>query len=154
MPIVSFSRNRPALPTHRTGRPRYQIILLILLVAVAVAFALPRLIATVHAQYNTETGVAQQDMAHIVEGLKRYRQDNGIYPSEEQGLLALILKPTREPFARGWKIGGYLDRLPRDPWGHSYQYRIDDAQQTYRVFSYGPGGPDAGEDNEGVILAR
>ena len=154
MPIVYFFRNRPTLIDHRTGRPRYKIIVLILLAAIAIAFALPRLVTTVYQQHNTETNIAQRDMAAIVQGLQLYRQDNGMYPSAEQGLLALILKPTRGPAANGWKTGGYIDRLPHDPWGHSYQYRIDETEQTYQVFSYGPSGPDAGEENDSIILAR
>lgn len=154
MPIVYFFRNRPTLIDHSTGRPRYKIIFLILLAAVAIAFALPRLVTTVYQQHNTEANIAQRDMAAIVQGLQLYRQDNGMYPSAEQGLLALILKPTRGPAANGWKTGGYIDRLPHDPWGHSYQYRIDETGQTYQVFSYGPSGPDAGEENDSIILAR
>jgi general secretion pathway protein G len=154
MPIVHFFRNRPTLLDHRTGRPRYKIIFLILLAVIAIAFGLPRLVAAIYQPPSIETGVAQRDMTHIVEGLRLYRQDNGMYPSAEQGLLALILKPTRGPAANGWKTGGYIDRLPRDPWGHPYQYRIDEADQTYRVFSYGPSGPNADEESDSIILAR
>jgi general secretion pathway protein G len=94
--------------------PRYKIILLGLLIAFS-AFLLPKLAAMMSMHQNTATGLAQRDMARIVEGLQLYRKDNGMYPSAEQGLLALILKPARGPATPGWKTGGYIDRLPRDP---------------------------------------
>ena len=155
MPKVFFFRNRPSLLDPRTGRPRYKRILLILLAVVAIGFALPRLVTSVYKQHNTQATVAQQDMADIVRGLTQYKEDNGNYPSAEQGLLALILKPTRGPAANGWKAGGYIDRLPHDPWGHPYQYRIDEENSnTFQLFSYGPLGPDGDEDNNSVILAK
>jgi len=133
--------------------PRYKIIVLGLLIALA-AFLLPKLAAMISMQQNTATGIAQRDMARIIEGLQLYRKDNGTYPSAEQGLLALILKPARGSATPGWKTGGYIDRLPHDPWGHSYQYRINESEQTYQVFSYGPAGPEAGDDSDSIITAR
>jgi general secretion pathway protein G len=157
MPNVFFFRNPPFLLDQRTGRLRYQRIFLILVALVAIGFALPRLVTTVYKQHDTKTSTALKDMATIVQGLADYKKDNGMYPSTEQGLLALILKPTRGPAAKGWETGGYIDRLPHDPWGNPYQYRIDEAEQTYQVFSYGPLGPEADGDNgegNGAIFAR
>jgi general secretion pathway protein G len=157
MPNVFFFRNPPFLLDPRTGRPRYKRIFLILLAIAALAIALPRVVTTVYKQHNTKANIAQQDMAAIVQGLALYKHDNGNYPSAEQGLLALVLKPTRGPAANGWKPGGYIDRLPHDPWGHPYQYRLDDTEQTYRVFSFGPGGPEAADEDgngDSVIIAR
>ena len=65
---------------------------------------------------------AKQDIATIMQALKLYKLDNQHYPTTEQGLQALVTKPTSGPAADGWKTGGYLDRLPKDPWGNTYQY--------------------------------
>jgi general secretion pathway protein G len=153
MPNVFFFRNPPFLLDPRTGRPRYVRIFLIFLAVVAIGFALPRLMTSIYKQHNSQAATAQQDMVAIVQGLIAYRHDNGNYPSAEQGLLALILKPTRGPAANGWQTGGYIDRLPHDPWGHPYQYRIDENGQNYQVFSYGPAGP-KGDDRNSRIFAR
>ncbi|MDB5988868.1 MAG: ral secretion pathway protein [Herbaspirillum sp.] len=157
MPNVFFFRPPSFFLDPRTGRPRYARIFLILLVIAAAAFTLPRVVTNVYKQHNTKANIAQQDMDAIGQGLALYKHDNGNYPSAEQGLLALVLEPTRGPAAKGWKQGGYIDRLPHDPWGNPYQYRFDETEQTYRLFSFGAGGPDAAdEDGEGdsVIVAR
>ncbi|RXZ36259.1 type II secretion system protein GspG [Oxalobacteraceae bacterium CAVE-383] len=155
MPNVFFFRNPPFLINPRTGRPRYGRIFLIFLAVAAIGFALPKIVTSIYKQHNSQASIAQHDMAAIVQGLAEYKRDNGNYPNAEQGLLALVLKPARGPAANNWRIGGYVDRLPHDPWGHSYQYRIDETGQNYQVFSYGPAGPDAGDDNnDSLIFAR
>jgi general secretion pathway protein G len=153
MPNVFFFRNSPFLLDSHTGRPRYFRIFLICIAVVAIGYSLPKFVSSFYKQHNTKAAIAQQDMAAIVQGLTDYRRDNGIYPDVGQGLLALVLKPTRGSAANGWKMGGYIDRLPRDPWGHSYQYRFDEAAQTYQMFSYGPAGPDAGDDSDSLLFA-
>ncbi|MDE3011297.1 MAG: type II secretion system major pseudopilin GspG [Pseudomonadota bacterium] len=88
---------------------------------------------------------ARQDIATIVQALKLYRLDNFNYPSAEQGLQALASKPATAPIPPNWKAGGYLDRLPKDPWGHDYQYLIPGVHGEIDVFSYGADGVAGGE---------
>lgn len=148
---------RASLQDPHTGRPRPKAVLLIVLGLVIVGagvLSLPRVAVNVYQQHNTRATAARQDMAGIVDGLAAYRLDNGRYPSQEQGLMALIIPPERGPAPANWRVGGYVERLPRDPWGHSYQYRIDEATQSFQVFSYGLEGPDAGDEGDTVILAR
>lgn len=65
---------------------------------------------------------AQQDVMALENALELYRLDNGFYPSTEQGLEALVKKPAAAPLPLHWKIGGYLKRVPVDPWGQPYHY--------------------------------
>lgn len=65
---------------------------------------------------------AQNDINAIMNALKLYRLDNGTYPSPDQGLAALVTRPETGDAPRNWKSGGYLDRVPKDPWGNDYQY--------------------------------
>src|SRR5687767_5986238 len=65
---------------------------------------------------------AKQDIASLVQTLRLYRLDNLRYPATEQGLQALVSKPNTAPIPPNWKSGGYVDRLPKDPWGNPYQY--------------------------------
>jgi general secretion pathway protein G len=87
---------------------------------------------------------ARADIAAVTQALKLYRLDNGVYPTTEQGLAALVAPPQSEPVPRNWKPGGYLDRLPRDPWGSDYLYLNPGLRGEIDVYSLGadrqPGG--------------
>jgi general secretion pathway protein G len=87
---------------------------------------------------------AKQDINSIVQALKLYRLDIGRYPTTEQGLSALVAKPTSEPIPKNWKPNGYVDRLPKDPWGFAYQYSNPGTRGEIDIFSLGadnkPGG--------------
>lgn len=87
---------------------------------------------------------AKQDILVIQSALDLYKLDNGYYPSTDQGLDALINKPTSEPIPRNWKTEGYLQQLPNDPWGSSYQYLNDN--EKLRIFSYGAKGKDSNSE--------
>lgn len=80
---------------------------------------------------------AKQDINSIVQALKLYRLDIGRYPTTEQGLSALVAKPTTEPIPQNWKPNGYVDRLPKDPWGFAYQYSNPGTRGEIDVFSLG-----------------
>lgn len=88
---------------------------------------------------------ARADIAAITQALKLYRLDNTIYPSTEQGLAALVQKPSTTPVPINWKTGGYLDRVPKDPWGRDYQYLNPGQRSEIDVFSLGADGQVGGE---------
>lgn len=82
----------------------------------------------------------KQDILAIQSALDLYKLDNGFYPSTDQGLQALVTKPTSDPIPNNWKSDGYLHQVPQDPWGQSYQYSDDN--DKVKIFSYGPQGKD------------
>lgn len=86
------------------------------------------------------------DFANIESALKLYRLDNYVYPNSEQGLEALITASTLSPEPRNFKRGGYLDRLPRDPWGRVYLYLSPGEQGEFDLYSLGADGISGGED--------
>lgn len=94
---------------------------------------------------------AKQDIQALSQALKLYRLDNQRYPSTEQGLQALVQKPTTAPTPPNWKSGGYLERLPKDPWGHGYLYLSPGVRGEIDVFSYGADGVAGGEGNDADI---
>jgi len=94
---------------------------------------------------------AKQDISSVVQALKLYRLDNIRYPSTEQGLQALVTKPTIEPIPNNWKSGGYLERLPKDPWGNAYLYLNPGRNGEIDVFSLGPDGQTGGEGKDADI---
>jgi general secretion pathway protein G len=87
---------------------------------------------------------AKQDIGALVSALKLYKLDNGRYPAQDQGLQALITKPSADQ-APNWKSGGYLDRLPKDPWGHDYIYLNPGLHGEIDIMSYGADGQQGGE---------
>ncbi len=94
---------------------------------------------------------AKQDIAAINQALKLYRLDNMRYPSTEQGLQALVTKPTLAPVPGNWKAGGYLEKLPNDPWGTPYQYLQPGRHGDMDIFSLGADGQTGGEGNDADI---
>jgi general secretion pathway protein G len=88
---------------------------------------------------------AKQDMSSIMQALKLYKLDNQRYPSTEQGLQALVNKPSTEPIPKNWKQGGYLEHLPIDPWGTPYQLLNPGLHGELDIISLGADGAIGGE---------
>ena len=88
---------------------------------------------------------AKQDIATIVQALRLYRLDNTRYPTSEQGLAALVSRPAIAPVPANWKTGGYLERLPKDPWGNPYLFLNPGIRGEIDVFSFGADGVAGGE---------
>lgn len=86
----------------------------------------------------------KQDILAIQSALDLYKLDNSTYPSTDQGLQALVVKPSSAPVPRNWKADGYLQSVPEDPWGEAYQYLNDN--EKVRIFSYGPKGKDGSSE--------
>lgn len=80
----------------------------------------------------------KQDILAIQSALDLYKLDNGTYPSTDQGLQALVNKPTSNPIPRNWKPEGYLEAIPVDPWGEEYQYL--NTNEKLKIFSFGTKG--------------
>jgi general secretion pathway protein G len=92
---------------------------------------------------------ARTDVTNLMQALKLYRLDNNRYPTQDQGLQALIAKPATEPVPQNWKP--YLEKLPNDPWGHSYQYLNPGVKGEVDVMSYGADGQPGGEGKNADI---
>ena len=91
---------------------------------------------------------AQSDIRALESALNLYRLDNHDYPTTDQGLEALVQKPADAP---SWKEGGYIDRLPKDPWGRPYQYLNPGAHGSIDIFSLGADGQSGGEGKNADI---
>jgi general secretion pathway protein G len=94
---------------------------------------------------------AQSDIRVILQQLKLYKLDNGTYPTTDQGLQSLVVKPTTNPAPGNWKQGGYLEKLPMDPWKRPYQYLNPGVKGEIDVFSLGNDGQAGGEGNNADI---
>ncbi len=94
---------------------------------------------------------ALSDIAAISSAVQLYRLDNFRYPSTEQGLAALVDAPTQPPLAQNWAANGYIDRLPRDPWGEPYQYLAPGVHGEFDIFTYGADGAPGGDGADADI---
>lgn len=93
----------------------------------------------------------KSDFKSIQTGLKMYRIDNYAYPTSEQGLEALVERPAIAPQPRNWDESGYLEQLPRDPWGNAYLYLSPGESQDYNIYTLGADGVSGGEDQNADI---
>lgn len=91
---------------------------------------------------------AKMDIASLETALKLYKLDNGTYPTTEQGLQALVVKPETSPAPPKWKTGGYLEKskVPKDPWNNAYIYLSPGVNGEFDIISYGADGVPGGEE--------
>ncbi len=124
-----------------------EILVVVAILGILAAIVVPRVMDRPD---EAKRVAARADVAAIVQSLKLYRLDNGFYPSTDQGLAALVQKPATDPVPANWKSGGYLERLPKDPWGGDYQYLQPGVHGEIDVFSLGAdrarGGEGSGAD--------
>ena len=119
-----------------------EVMIVVVILGILAAVVIPRILDRPD---QARVVAAQADIRVIVGQLKMYRLDNTFYPSTDQGLQALTVKPTTNPVPMNWKQGGYLERLPNDPWGRPYQYLNPGIKGEIDVFSLGADGQPGGE---------
>jgi general secretion pathway protein G len=125
-----------------------EIMVVVVIMGILAALVVPKLMGRTD---DARITAAKQDIATLMQALKLYKLDNQRYPTTEQGLQALVAKPTSGPAANGWKTGGYIDKLPKDPWGGQYQYLSPGVKGEVDVFSYGADGQPGGAGNDADI---
>lgn len=116
-----------------------EIMVVVVILGILAALVVPKVMSRPD---EARVAAAKQDIAAIGQALKLYRLDNKRYPSTEQGLQALVNQPAQG--AENWKAGGYLERLPTDPWEHPYQYLNPGLHGEMDIFSYGADGVPGG----------
>ena len=135
---MSSTRNRgPAC----SGFTLIEVLVVIVILGILAALVVPRVLERPD---EARAVAAKSDIAAIVAALKLYRLDNQRYPTTEQGLSALVTRPTVAPMPPNWKPNGYLERLPKDPWGNPYQYLNPGLHGEIDVFSFGADGQPGG----------
>ncbi|MAS09119.1 type II secretion system major pseudopilin GspG [Endozoicomonas sp. G2_2] len=125
-----------------------EIMVVVVILGILAAIVVPNIIDRPDA---ARVAKARQDIRAVESALKLYRLDNFRYPTTEQGLAALVDKPTTQPEPRNWKSGGYLDRIPTDPWGETYHYRNPGEHGEIDVYTLGRDGRPGGEESDADI---
>ena len=118
----------------QSGFTLIEMMVVVVIIAILSALLVPRIMGRPD---EARIAKAKQDVIALETALDLYRLDNGFYPSTKQGLKALIQKPMQGPLPKNYKKGGYIKRLPNDPWGHPYQYRYPGKMLETDVFSLG-----------------
>lgn len=125
-----------------------EVMVVIVILSVLAALIVPKIMGRPD---EARIAAARQDIASITQALKLYRLDNMRYPTTEQGLQALVKQPATPPIPQNWKGNGYLERMPKDPWGQPYQYLQPGLHGEIDVLSLGADGAPGGEGNDADI---
>ena len=139
------------MPKGQRGFTLIEIMVVVVIIGVLGAIVVPQFMSRPD---QAKVTAAKTDIQAIATSLEMYRLDNAYYPSTQQGLEALIHRPTGTPAARNWNTQGYLKSLPVDPWGTPYQYLnpgVRAANGGYDLYSLGADGVTGGEGHAADI---
>jgi general secretion pathway protein G len=139
---------RPLRQRLQRGFTLVEIMVVVVIIGILGALVVPKLLGRTGEARQT---AARTDIESLKAALKFYKLDNQRYPTTEQGLQALVQKPTTGPAANNWKEGGYLERLPKDPWGNPYQYLSPGIHGEVDIFSFGADGQPGGTGEDADI---
>jgi general secretion pathway protein G len=123
-----------------------ELMVVIMILGVLAALVVPRVMTRPD---EARAIAARQDIAQIMQQMRLYRLDNSRYPTSEQGISALVSRPTSGPVPNNWK--SYLDKVPNDPWGKPYQYLNPGIRGEIDVFSLGADGQTGGTGSDADI---
>ncbi|MCW5237778.1 type II secretion system protein GspG [Verminephrobacter eiseniae] len=123
-----------------------ELMVVLVIIGVLAALIVPNLLDRAD---DARMTAARTDITNLMQALKLYRLDNQRYPTAEQGLQALVVKPGSGPIPNNWKP--YLDKLPNDPWGRPYQYLNPGIKGEVDVMSFGADGQSDGEGKDADI---
>ena len=136
----------PNTPSRQRGFTLIELMVVLVIIGVLAALIVPNVIGRAD---DARATAAKTDVNNLMQSLKLYRLDNQRYPTAEQGLQALLVRPTTGPAAPNWKP--YVEKLPNDPWGRPYQYLNPGIKGEIDVLSLGADGQPGGEGNNADI---
>lgn len=119
-----------------------EIMVVVVIMGIMAAMVVPKLMGRTD---DARIAATKYDIVTLKKALDLYKLDNRRYPTSEQGLKALFAKPATGPTAVSWKPEGYIDRIPKDPWGNDYQYASPGTRGgEIEIFSFGADGQPGG----------
>lgn len=129
---------------ENSGFTLIELMVVIVILGILAAIIAPKIIGRTDEAKVTE---AKVQIKNLETALKLYKLDSGAYPSTEQGLEALVQRPSAGAIPRNWREGGYLEKkkVPSDPWGNPFVYASPGLHGDYDIISYGADGVAGGE---------
>ncbi len=143
------SRKRSNVPRGEEGLTLVEMIVVLAIIALVAALIVPNVIGRPD---EARVTVANTDIRTISAALKMYRLDNGDYPSSQQGLEALVERPSTPPVPANWSSDGYLGDVPVDPWGNPYAYTSDGG--SFELKSLGKDGQPGGTELDADLTGK
>lgn len=134
----------------QSGFTLIEIMVVMVILGLLVAVVAPNILGRGE---EARIGIAKTQIRNVGNALDMYKLDNFTYPSTEQGLEALVTKPSGSPEAKNWNKDGYLPNVPVDPWKNEYQYVSPGSEGPYDLYSFGPDGREGGSD-EGADISN
>lgn len=131
---------------NQQGFTLIEVMVVVVILALLAAIIVPKIMSR---PAQARIVKAKQDILAIENAMDLYKLDNGNYPTAEQGIAALVTKPTQPPVPSDWN--GYLKQIPVDPWGHPYQYTNPGKHGEIDIFSFGPDNQASNVDSTAVI---
>lgn len=146
---MTVNKDIPKRPNHK-GFTLLEIIVVVFILSILVALVAPRIIGRTDDARITD---AKLQIKNLEMALKLFKLDNGFYPDTQQGLEALIEKPTVGRIPLKYRDGGYLEqkKIPPDPWGNPYIYLCPGLHGDFDIISYGADGKEGGEGKDADI---
>ncbi|GGK07202.1 type II secretion system major pseudopilin GspG [Pseudomonas matsuisoli] len=141
-------RHFVSVRARQRGFTLMEIMVVIFIIGLLVAIVAPNVLDN---QDKAMQQKAKADIASLEQSLDMYRLDNLRYPTAEQGLAALVTKPGASPEPKNYRADGYIRRLPDDPWGGQYQYRVPGQHGRIDLYSLGADGVEGGEGQDADI---
>ena len=140
---------RAASGSARKARQGFTLVELMVVIVIIGLLATVVAINVLPSQDRAMVGKARADIAVLEQALETYRLDNLTFPDDQQGLQALVAAPSGLTRPERYRQGGYVRRLPEDPWGNPYQYRRASRHGgQFDVFSFGADGREGGEGDD------
>jgi len=131
---------------YQKGFTLIELMVVLVIIGVLAALIVPNVLDRAD---DARVSAAKTDVSNLMQSLKLYKLDNQRFPTAEQGLSALVSKPSTGPAPLNWKP--YLDKLPNDPWGNPYQYLNPGIKSEVDVMSLGADGQVGGEGKNADI---
>ena len=123
-----------------------EVMVVLVIIAIMAGFVAPSILGS---QSTAQIKKAAVDIQQLEGALEMYKLKNNTFPTTEQGLQALVTAPTIEPIPRNYQEGGFIKRLPEDPWGNPYQLLSPGELGVIDIYSFGPDGQGGTEDDIG-----
>lgn len=149
---AGFFELRTPNPEPRTpkGFTLIEVLVVVFILGILAALVAPKMLGRTDDAKIAETRL---QMKNLETALKLYKLDNGLFPTTDQGLEALVIKPASEPIPKKYKEEGYLEKkkIPKDAWGNPYIYISPGAHDDFDIIAYGSDGKPGGEGKDADI---